>query len=324
MEIPLSRFKGHAVGIDLNAWIFAAKSSAMKDSLRLSKDPLEPLDPQAMIDNIIKQFYGVVYKICNVGVTPVWIYDGDKHPLKIATDERKKVKKSRMENIVAERERIRQLSRLERELEIKEFVKILLNCVSPTRDEMEALKEEIVSLGVPLIKAPYDGEILAAAMSKARLLMGVWTTDTDVAAAGSLIKIDGFSRKHSVEGVMIEVFCVSYVLDALGITQEQFRDFCILHECDFNQRIPKMGPAKILQKMEQYDWDLDAFIKAEPGLPWDLVNVEECRKIFDGPDVSEIKISDLIIDKKKWNEKMKTKSFEIEYPPYPKMVSVVS
>lgn len=132
----------------------------------------------------------------------------------------------------------------------------------------------------------------------------------------------GFSQGYFKEGTKVEIFVPSIVLDELKITQEQFRDFCILHECDFNQRIPKFGPASILKKMVQYEWDLDKFREAEPGLDWDILNIDECRTIFDGPDVSHITISDLKIDRVKWLEKMRTKTFDMELSPDPEEVDV--
>lgn len=322
-EIALSRFKGYAIGIDSSYWLFKAKSAAMKDALRMSKDPLEGLDPKLMIEHIIKQFYGFIFKICNAGVTPVWIFDGPTHPAKIACEKRNEVRDAKKVCIADMREKLSKLSRLEREIELAEYKKRVLGCISITKDEINALHDEACLMGLPVFKAPNDGEIFASALSKNRFLVGVWTEDTDTYAAGALTKITNFAKGSSVEGIQIELFVPSVFLDKYNITQEQFRDFCIMQGCDFNRRIPKFGPVNILNKMEQYDWDLDNFMKQEPERAWDLLNLEECRRIFDGPDVSNYTINDMKIDRSKWVAQMKTKSFEIELPPNPRLVKLV-
>lgn len=322
-EVALSRFRGYAVGIDASNWLFTAKSAAMKDSLRMSKDPLDGLDPQTMIDHIIKQFYGFIFKICTAGVTPVWIFDGTTHPAKIACEERKKVRDTKMLRISEMRERLSKLSRLEREIELAQYKKDLLGCINITRDEICSLHNEACMMGLPVFKAQHDGEIFASTLSRNRFLVGVWTKDTDTYAAGALTKITNFAKSSSVEGVKVEIFVPSVFLDRYGITQEQFRDFCIMQGCDFNHRIPKLGPANILKKMEQYEWDLELFMKEEPDRPWELLNLEECRAIFDGPDVSKYTIADMQINRLKWFAHMKTKTFEIELPPNPRLVKLV-
>jgi flap endonuclease-1 len=322
MDIPMSKFRGKAIGIDASLWLFKTKSSAMKDVLRSTKDPLKALDSVALIESIIKQFYGFTYKFCQFGITPVWIFDGKTHPAKIATDKRKKVRSVKRITVEEERVRLEALDPLERVAEIDKFIRGVLGCVSFTKAEETALKEEIASLGLPMFEAPNDAEIFAAAMSRKQLLLGVWTTDTDTYACGALSTMTGFAEGYSKEGTKVSLVITPVILDTLGITQAQFRDFCILHECDFNQRIPKMGPVSIKKKMNENDWDLDAIIQAEPDLPWDLVNIEECRVIFDGPDVSGITIEDLRIDRVKWSTKMKTKVFEMDLPENPTEVEI--
>lgn len=322
-EVPLSVFKGYAIGIDASHWLFKSKSSAMKDSLRISRDPLEGLDPQIMISHIIKQFYGFVFKLCNAGVTPVWIFDGDTHPEKIACEKRKELKEAKKVSISETRERLAKLSKLEREIELAEYKKKLLGCISVTRDEIKALSEEVTCLGLPKFYAPHDGEIFASALSRNRLLVGVWTEDTDTYPAGALVKFSSFGKSSSLEGVKVQIFVPSVFLDAYSITREEFRDFCILQGCDFNNRIPKLGPATILKKMEEYEWNLERFMREEPDKPWEMINLEECRKIFDGPDVSKYQISDMHIDKVKWSNCMRTKAFEMDLPPNPRLVKLV-
>lgn len=323
MSIPLSKFSGKAIGIDASLWMFKAKSSAMKDVLRGMPDQLQPLDEDLLVKSMIHQFYGLTFKICSCGVTPVWIFDGTTHPAKIACDRRKKTRVIKKANIADERERLLAMDPLSRKGEMDKFVKSLLGNFCFTTKESDALKKEIQSLGLPMFIAPHDAEIFAAALSAKNLLIGVWTTDTDTYAAGSLTTITGFSKGYSKEGLMVDIVLLSMILDRFGITQSQFVDFCVMHECDFNQRIPGLGPVNIMKKLDEYDWDLDTFISSEPNRDWDLINIDECRSIFAGPDVSKISISDIRIDSHKWATHMRSKTFDIEIPKTPIEVELI-
>lgn len=323
MTIPLSKFSGKAIGIDSSLWMFKAKSSAMKDVLKSMSDPLQKIDEDLLIKSMISHFYGFIFKICSCGVTPVWIFDGETHPAKVACERRKKVRVSKKNSINDERERLLAMDPLQRKSEMDKFVKSLLSCFSFTKKEEEALKNEISSLGLPMFTAPHDAEIFASALSKNRLLIGVWTSDTDTYAAGALTTISGFSKEYSSEGIQIEIVLLSFVIDGLGVTHDEFRDFCILHECDFNQRIPGLGPANIIKKMKEYNWKLDSFVENESDREWEMVNIEECRKIFDGPNVDHIKIEDIYIDKSKWFNHLNTKTFHIDLPANPQVVELL-
>jgi 5'-3' exonuclease len=320
MSVPISQFSGKAIGIDASLWMFKAKSSALKDIVRSMKDPLQDIDQNVIIKSMISQFYGFMSKICNVNITPVWIFDGKTHPAKIAVERRKKAKKISIQD---ERERLRKMDLLERKPEIDKFINSLLNCFCFTQAEEDSIKMEIQNLGMPMFIAPYDAEIFASKLSKNKLIIGVWTTDTDTYASGSMITFLGFSNGSSSRKIMVDIVLVSTILYSLDITQDQFRDFCILHECDFNIRIPGMGPITIKKKMDMYKWDLDCFMKSEPEKEWRLLNVQECRKIFDGPDVEDITIKDMYIDRKKWKDHMMTKTFNIQIPDNPKIVRLI-
>lgn len=313
-SIPLESLRGKAIGIDASLWLFRSKSSAMKDALRMIEDPLEALDSGLITENLIKQMYGFVYKLMMAGITPVWIFDGPSHPAKLAVQKRKTCREKIKTSIDEERSRIGSLDILSRKKEYPEFVRLLLTNIFFTKNEEQSLYDEIHSLGLPIFRAPHDGEIFASVLSRRGLLYGVWTTDTDTYAVGAYATLSNFSKGYSSEGTKVDAVIPSVIIEKLGITHSQFVDFCILHECDFNLRIPKLGPVGILKKMETYNWDLDLFKEKEPSLPWEMVNIELCREIFKGPDTSEISADDLKIDGKKWTEKIKTLAFTMPLP----------
>lgn len=313
-SIPLEHLRGKSIGIDSSLWLFRSKSSAMKDALRMIEDPLEALDSGFITENLIKQMYGFVYKLVVAGITPVWIFDGPSHPAKLAVQKRKTCRAKIKTSIDEERSRIGSLDVLSRKKEYPEFIRLLLTNISFTKNEEQSLFDEVLSLGLPVFRAPHDGELFAGVLSRRGLLYGVWTTDTDTYPVGASATITNLSKGYSVNGTMVDVVIPSIIKEKLGITHSQFVDFCILHECDFNLRIPKLGPVGILKKMETYGWDLDLFREKEPALPWEMLNIELCREIFKGPDTSEISADNLKIDRKKWTQKVKTLAFPMPLP----------
>lgn len=317
-EFALNKMSGYALGIDANGWAYKTKSSAMKDVLRITKDPLQALDEEKLIESMISMFYKFIYKLCENGITPVWIFDGEKHPDKIAVERRHKSKSTIKLQMEEERAKLEAMDPLERIGQLDNFIKKMLGCFFPTKEEMSAIKSEIENLGIPMFIAPYDAEIMAAKMSREKLLFGVWSIDTDTYPSGSTVTVTGFSKKSFSDGIHVEGVLNPIIWDTFGITREEFVDFCIMHGCDFNDRIKGIGPSKIYSMMEKYGWNIDKLKDVKPELEWDILNHESCRKIFEGPDISNITMKDLCIDKIKWSKHMRTKQFSIELPPNPK------
>ena len=199
----------------------------------------------------------------------------------------------------------------------------MLSCFYPTKEEIDSIKNEIELLGIPIFIAPYDGEIMAAKMSRQQLLFGVWTVDTDTYPVGSLTTITGISRESNNNELMVDAVITPIILDSLNITREQLVDYCIMHGTDFNDRIKGIGPEKIYTLMINNDWNIDNIKKNKPDLNLDILNYKLVREIFEGPNVDNITMKDLTINSEKWLEHLRTKPFDIIIPPNPKLVDII-
>lgn len=318
--IPLSNLSGYAIAIDGNGWMYKAKSFALKVYLQsVFIDVTAPIPQEPIIKYIINNFYGFIGKLTSHNITPVWIFDGPAaHPAKEAAARmrRKVYKEDRKVKIEDERLAIMEMSPLERTPEvINHFKNSLIGYVTVNQSEITAVMNEVDELGLPLFEAPYDAEILASAMSVERLVIGVWAKDTDCIAAGARVVFDGFSKEPSEDGVQVDIIVPYIAYEDLQMTPDQFRDFCIACQCDFNVRIKGLGPVKMRKLLLKYDNDLDLLMKSEPKHDWSLLNVEISRELLTGPNETCISIDDLAINRKKWLQKMETN--DVSFVPLP-------
>ena len=125
VKFPLNKAYGNAIGIDANGWLFKTKSAAMKDVLRITHDPLQALDEQKLIESMIQIFYKFIYNLCQNGITPVWIFDGEKHPCKLAVERRRIKKDSLRLDMETERKRLLEMDPLSRKSELNNVILLL-------------------------------------------------------------------------------------------------------------------------------------------------------------------------------------------------------
>lgn len=90
---------------------------------------------------------------------------------------------------------------------------------------------------------------------------------------------------------------------ALGLSLAQFVDLCIMFECDFNSRMPGIGPAKawsLLKDARAASPSSARLIEVastlRPELPWEVLNAERCREIFMNMTACDELIDSLPVD----------------------------
>lgn len=99
----------------------------------------------------------------------------------------------------------------------------------------------------------------------------------------------------------------SIAFEIMKCNREQFTDFCILMGCDFNTKLPKIGPdrgwkmfvAAIAGMPVQSKRVIEHMAVMKPELPWENLNAERCRSIFLNSSDCEAVIS--AVDIRTWN-----------------------
>lgn len=141
--------------------------------------------------------------------------------------------------------------------------------VQPHHKQMT--RQLVTNLGYRYIEAYGEAESLAASMAYSGLVDGVVSRDTDSLVYGCPLLVDFKTNKF--HGVYLKD-----ILTGLDITMKTFIDMCICLGCDYNKRMPKVGPAAIYTALKKYG-NIDEW-KANSTKEWHLLKVDRCRAIF--------------------------------------------
>lgn len=156
----------------------------------------------------------------------------------------------------------------------KEIEKIKSQNISISSDDILKLKELFDILGVQYFQALQEAEQTCSYMSHWGLVDGVLTEDSDVIAYG----IDLFISKINTFNGDCTLIESPNLLDKLEFSKEQLLDFCIMLQCDYNQRIPKIGPVASYKLLQEYGTLDDIAEKTDMDL--ECLKYKRCRELF--------------------------------------------
>ena len=172
-------------------------------------------------------------------------------------------------------------------------------------DECKAL---LGLMGVPYIDAPGEAESQCVELVKKGKCHAVASEDLDVLPLGGevLIRSLKFSNDHPTATKIV----LSQVLLQMNLTHDSFVDLCILLGCDYANKIPNIGKAKAVEKIQHYKTienilsTLD-YREHPVSKNW-MHDVEDARRTFKHPvvhDANSIKL--------RWNLPQKEKLLDL-------------
>ncbi|MBP2144184.1 flap endonuclease-1 [Methanococcus voltae] len=225
---------------------------------------------------VTSAYNGIFYKTINMlemGLTPIWVFDGQAHELKEVTrEERRKTRqKALSEYLVAKKEEdTEKMQKFAKRMNYLD-TNMILNC-----------KRLLDLMGVPHLTSGSEGEAQCAEIVKNGDAFAVVSQDYDSLLYGADKVIKNMTSSGSKELEYIEL---SEVLEELGVTRSQLIDMSILIGTDYNPKgVKGLGPKKAL--------DIVKNNQMEKYVP-EIENYSEIRKIFDKPELSEYKKGDL-------------------------------
>lgn len=201
-------------------------------------------------------------RLRNAFIHPVCVFDGESHPLKQSTVEKRRDDrdrgKQRMHTLLSA------LETYERENTSNEFLQAFLDkhpdCRSSLsgqpipvrireyaervmrsyqlgfeRDEVETLQMLLREFGFPVLRAKHDGEVLCSRMCALGYVHAVLSNDSDVFFFGAPRVLFRFADDGAY---LIEL---DRLLRAMNLTQDQFTDLCLLCGTDFNTSVRGVG-----------------------------------------------------------------------------------
>lgn len=267
-EIPLESFRGRRLAIDINNLAFQMMDVAIKqvvDQTNIAEDrPDRNQINNRALDKILERI-GVFVRY---GITPVCIFDGKPHALKIHAKKKRKSNTDRVRQKLAEAEnKLYSADPLFRTQSlINEYVKYYKQNIEVSYDFMDQLRDLLNTIGFPTFNAmefgleTNDAEAICAVLclgGNDYCYAGV-TNDSDFHAYGGNIQIiDIYFRIDMIDGIRTSVYyakvrSLEAILQQSKLSFEQFRDLCILHGTDFNPNIPNIGPVKSWDRIQRY------------------------------------------------------------------------
>ena len=239
---------------------------------------------------ITSHLSGLLYRTANLvdaKIRPVYVFDGEPHPLKARTIQQRRQRKEQ-----AEQEWKEALEKGD-----LETAKSKAQQTSRVTSEIIAQSKQLLdALGIPHIQAPSEGEAQASSMVRNGDAFAVGSQDFDCLLFGAPILVRNLTssekrklpNKQAFTTVHPERIRLELGLQKLGISREQLVDIAILIGTDFNDGVKGYGPKKSLQLLLQkgtLENALDVLKDSELSLSSDEITT--VRKIFLEPSITE-------------------------------------
>ncbi len=233
---------------------------------------------------------GLLYRTANLvdaKIRPVYVFDGEPHPLKARTIQQRRQRKEQAEqewkealekgDLETAKSKAQQTSRV-------------------TSEIIQQSKQLLDALGIPHVQAPSEGEAQASYMVKNGDAYAVGSQDFDCLLFGSPILIRNLTssekrklpNKQAYTTVHPELIRLEPDLQKLGISQEQLVDIAILIGTDFNEGVKGYGSKKSLQLLLKKGTLENAFdVLSESDLSVSSDEISAVRKIFLEPSITK-------------------------------------
>ena len=238
---------------------------------------------------ITSHLSGLLYRTANLvdaKIRPVYVFDGEPHPLKARTIQQRRQRKEQAEQEWKEA--------LERgDLETAKSKAQQTSRV--TSEIIQQSKQLLDALGIPHIQAPSEGEAQASYLVRNGDAYAVGSQDFDCLLFGAPLLVRNLTssekrklpNKQAFTTVHPERIRLEPGLQKLGISREQLVDISILIGTDFNDGVKGYGPKKSLQLLLQKG-SLENALDGLPDLKLTLSSdeINTVRKIFLEPSVT--------------------------------------
>ena len=235
---------------------------------------------------ITSHITGLFYRTINLldlGVKPVFVFDGEPPKLKEETRrERNKIRTEAKQKFEKAKE----------EGKDKEARKYAQQAVKLTGEMIEQAKELASLMGLPVVQAPSEGEAQVASMVSSGDLYGCISQDFDALLFGTkrLFRNITVSGKRKVPGkdyyyeVKPEMIELGKSLEKMGIDRKKLVWIGILIGTDFNEKFPKVGPKTALKLVKEHN-SFEEIVKATGHKP--EFDYREIEKIFLEPKTTK-------------------------------------
>lgn len=275
-RITLEDLAGRSIAID------AFNTLYQFISMIRQPDGTPLMDRDGRVTSHLSGLYFRSAALLEIGIRPVFVFDGEPPGLKRKTIEERVAAKVQAEvewkEALAKGEMKRAFSRATRTAKLTDAM----------IDESTSLLE---ALGIPWIQAPSEGEAQISHMARKGDVWAGASQDYDCLLFGAptlvrYLTLAGKRRLPSGKRVDVspEIIALADVLGSLGVSREQLVDMAVLMGTDFNKGIKGIGPKKSLDLIKRFGNLEGVRAQGTLALPEEY---EEVRRIFLDPVVTD-------------------------------------
>lgn len=276
-EISFDELKAKKIALDAYNALYQFLSAIRQP------DGTPLLDRKGRVTSHLSGLFYRTVKLVELGIQPVYVFDGKPPELKQKTLEERK------------RHRENARKKWEEALEKGELGEARKYAQAASKLDGEMVtdaKELLTAMGIPWVQAPSEGEAQAAYMASKGDVWASGSQDYDSLLFGAdrLVRNLAVVGKRKLPGKNIyvdvapELIQLKDVLKTLGIDRKKLIWIGILVGTDFNEKVPGIGPKRALALVKEHS-SLDEIFRAlgyKPDYDW-----EEVEKIFLEPEVTD-------------------------------------
>ena len=237
------------------------------------------------VGRITSHISGLFYRTTNfieVGIKPIFVFDGKPPELKSETlNRRKEIREFAREKW--------EIAKAEGDLETAYRYAQASSRLKP--EIVEDSKYLLNIMGIPFVQAPSEGEAQAAHMILKKDANCIASQDYDSLLFGAPIVIRNLAvtgkrklpGKDAYVNVEPEIIKLEEILSTLGINREQLIDIGICVGTDFNKGLKKIGPKKALMLIKKYGC-IHALLSK---MGEEIEDLDRIRELFIHPEVTD-------------------------------------
>ena len=284
-EMDLSDLSGRKIALDGGGLFFKSAARIHKSMIYELKCAADDYSPKEFSRRFIEDIMMVIFYFLENNIDVIVIFDGARHPAKDrcreGRQEQREKTKSKAETAIEA-----YLFAMENPLDQgidsttdADLRKIRANDFFFDKSSLVKLKKILDSLGIPNLEAEYEAEALCCSLAEEKKVFAVYTNDTDCYAFGinyMITELNMYRNKIKVTNVKV---IIKYFMDEFDCSRENakkvLKDFCIMCKCDFNVRIPGVGPVTIFRLLKIYKR-----VHNIPNLDLEPLNYKESKKLL--------------------------------------------
>lgn len=163
-----------------------------------------------------------------------------------------------------------------------ELAKMKKQNFTVTKEDFLVTKKLFDILKVPYFDAPLEAETMCADLCIQGKVDAVLSEDTDVLAYGAPV----FLTKVNAGGGSCMRINYNKLLEEIGMSKEEFTDFCIMCGTDYNNNIPKVGIVNAYKLIQEHK-SIDT-VALETKYDVSILNHVRGRELFAGYTKTDI------------------------------------